>query len=97
MLSVDVVRNLVIDPAITSISFWSDNGKHFHSNKFLYFPLVELVNDSDLGITDVDVSTDRIRVGPGAYVPADVAVVVDVVAAPWAWKGRAVGGITWSP
>ena len=51
-----MVRNLVSDPAITSISFWSDNGKHFHSNKFLYFPLVELVNDSDLGITDVDVN-----------------------------------------
>lgn len=48
------------------------------------------------GITDVDVATDRIRVGPGAYVPADVAVEPDASSAgyPLALAALCGGSIT---
>eukprot|EP01083_Nonionella_stella_P087077 242110_1 len=50
----DIVRNLISN-GINKVKFWADNGPHFKSNKFVYYPLVQLIN-SFVGIVVVSVS-----------------------------------------
>lgn len=54
IVKVPEIHRLINDPLITDIITWCDNGNHFHSNKFLYFTLVELPYHLDLGVKHVD-------------------------------------------
>ena len=57
-------------------------------------PYVELTASvmSWFGITDVDIAEDRVRIGPGAYSPADVAVEPDASSASYPLALAAVCG-----
>ena len=54
LMSKPEVNGLVSDPAIRDVIFWSDNGSHFHSNYFLYYPLCEMINDPSLDLDRVE-------------------------------------------
>ena len=56
VLDHEQIAPLVTAPEITSLIFWSDNGPHFHSRNFLYYPLVEAINTSSLGLDRVEVN-----------------------------------------
>ena len=38
------IKNVMEKDNISSVKFWCDNGPHFKSNKFIYYPLVEFIN-----------------------------------------------------
>ena len=51
-----IISNYIHNNCMQNIHFWFDNGPHFKTNKFMYYPLVELPYNNLGKIKNVDVN-----------------------------------------